>query len=652
MIFVITFFSLCASISANTIEELQAQVQALQAKVDELTISQTANRRKLATVSVPSLDGYSGLRVKRDKAFVELGTNGAVRLIRTGSNEALIQAGTVSTTGSIKVAGDIAVGNSGKACTSANAGSLRWANNEMNFCDGKAWQKLRVLKGEWTSLAGTLFSTLEKFGKGEAFARDDVTYCSSCLGPSAMKTSSDFRISSSGDAPFMFKGSCNSACEISGDSSGNIKLSGSNGNDAIRMKSALLKGDFEYGCTVTAGTSSHNRFGMGLWSTKAIGQFHSGNSAGNCGSISGGGCYFCRFEQTSCSYAGSYSSVFSISGIHDLNAKFKFVRKSGQVCAYVNDQKKGCYSQKETGDMYGAVQNDGGSSRNLKNCYYKSLSTGTKGNYQFTTLSALNADGTPIKDFQIISGSLPKGMSLDKTSGMITGKPAEVQKATNYNFVVKASGKNDPVMRSFQIQVRHKMNMEQISTDFSQGSNKPFTYKGSCNSKCEIASDSNGNVRLDGSNGNDAIIMNKPLLVGDFEYGCTVTSGSSSHNRFGMGVWDETSYSQFSSGNSAGYCAQASKGNCFFCRFEQTSCSQRGSYSSLFSLSGIHDLNARFMFKRIGTQICAYINGNKKGCLPGSHSGPMYGAIQNDGGSSRNMHKCYYKTINTKSTYV
>ena len=41
-------------------------------------------------------------------------------------------------------------------------------------------------------------------------------------------------------------GSClSNTCEISGDAHGNIHLAGTNGNDAIRMKYALLKGDFE-----------------------------------------------------------------------------------------------------------------------------------------------------------------------------------------------------------------------------------------------------------------------------------------------------------------------------------------------------------------------------------------------------------------------
>merc|ERR1712146_286918 len=109
------------------------------------------------------------------------------------------------------------------------------------------------------------------------------------------------------------------------------------------------------------------------------------------------------------------------------------------------------------------------------------------------------------------------------------------------------------------------------------------------------------------------------------------------------GLWSPDNIDQFRSANSAGYCAQANKGNCYFCRFEQATCSYRGSYNKVFGLSSIHDMNTKFMFKRVGTEICGYTNGNKQGCYSQKQAGPMYGAIQNDGGSSRNLHQCYWK---------
>merc|ERR1711937_138222 len=294
----------------------------------------------------------------------------------------------------------------------------------------------------------------------------------------------------------------------------------------------------------------------------------------------------------------------------------------------------------------------GGSSRHLDNCYYKPIGKSIKkGNFPFATIAARNADKSPITSYTVVKGALPPGMSLHKTTGMIFGKPKDVEKAKGYDFTVKAEGKNDPIERSFSIEVRHRKSVDIVSTDFSQGTGKVFKYHGSCNSKCEIASDSAGNIKLDGSNGNDAIIMQKPLLVGDFEYGCTVTSGSSGHNRFGMGLWDQASSSHFRSSNSAGYCAQASSGSCYFCRFEQSTCSFRGGYGKVFGLNNIHDMNARFMFKRVNGEICGYMNDKKQGCYPQKTSAPMYGAIQNDGGSSRNMHKCYYKTSSEKVVY-
>merc|ERR1712150_44298 len=141
-------------------------------------------------------------------------------------------------------------------------------------------------------------------------------------------------------------------------------------------------------------------------------------------------------------------------------------------------------------------------------------------------------------------------------------------------------------------------------------------------------------------------------MGGDFEYGCTVTSGSSGHNRFGMAVWDGASVSQFRSSNSAGHCAQARTGLCYFCRFEQSTCSYRGSYDKRFGLANIHDQNTRFMFKRVGDVICAYTNDKQQGCYSHKTKKDMYGAIMNDGGSSRNLHKCYYKTSSGKASYV
>ena len=54
------------------------------------------------------------------------------------------------------------------------------------------------------SAAGTLFSQFS-FGKGEAFARDDVNYCVDCVDPNYIEKSTDFRIGG-GDAPFSYYG--------------------------------------------------------------------------------------------------------------------------------------------------------------------------------------------------------------------------------------------------------------------------------------------------------------------------------------------------------------------------------------------------------------------------------------------------------------
>jgi len=616
-----------------------------------------SKRRNLAAAKMDT-SAFHGVRIKTDNAVVALGQNLDVKLVRTGPRKLTIFSD-VEIKGEVKYAGgggsgDVLVGNSGDACTSATAGAIRWLGPKQGLavCDGKKLQPLINFDAAWISEGGGLFSALKNGGQGEGFARDDVPYCLNCADPSKLQLSTDFRIGS-GDAPFNYYGSCASGtCEIGGDENGNVHLTGSNGNDAIRMKSPLLKGDFEYGCTVSDGGSDHNRFGMGLWGADAIAQFKSANSAGYCAQASSGHCYFCRFESSRCSYRGSYDPIFGLAGIHAENTMFKLVRKGGEICGYTAGVKRGCYKQKYTGDMYGTIQNDGGTSRNLHKCYYKPLVvTGAKGNFPFATIQARNYDKSPITSYTVTKGKLPPGMNLDKKTGMIYGKPSPVPKATKFDFSVRAEGKNDPITRGFAIEVRHRAPVDTVSTDFSIGSGKPWAYSGGCNSKCEIAGDSAGNIKLDGTNGNDAIIMRQPQLVGDFEYGCTVTAGTSTHNRFGMGLWDQSAYGKFKSSNSAGHCAQADRGMCFFCRFEGGGCSYRGSYTKLFELKGIHDNNAQFMLKRVGNEICAYINNKKQGCYKKQTGQALYGAVHNDGGSSRNMHKCYWKTSTGKILY-
>merc|ERR1719498_548488 len=185
----------------------------------------------------------------------------------------------------------------------------------------------------------------------------------------------------------------------------------------------------------------------------------------------------------------------------------------------------------------------------------------------------------------------------------------------------------------FSLAVKRRAPFGRLFTDFSvspSGSNSAhmFEYRGSCGSgdkKCEITGDTMGNIQLSGTNGNDAVIMKKPLLVGDFEYGCTTTDGSSTDTqRFGMGLWDASSYSQFKSSNSAGYCAQANSGNCYFCRFEASRCSFRGSYNSIFGID-VHADGTDFMFKREGDEICGYVKGKLAGCYSQKTSAPLYG---------------------------
>jgi hypothetical protein len=66
------------------------------------------------------------------------------------------------------------------------------------------------------------------------------------------------------------------------------------------------------------------------------------------------------------------------------------------------------------------------------------------------TVSASDPEATPIT-YSIFSGSLPPGMSIGSSSGIISGTPGAVSSDTTYNFVVQASDGTNSSNRSFSI---------------------------------------------------------------------------------------------------------------------------------------------------------------------------------------------------------
>lgn len=69
-----------------------------------------------------------------------------------------------------------------------------------------------------------------------------------------------------------------------------------------------------------------------------------------------------------------------------------------------------------------------------------------------TTLSATDPDGTAVT-YNLSSGSLPPGTSLNTSTGAITGRPNALASDTNYPFSVQAISNSVNVTRSFAIQV-------------------------------------------------------------------------------------------------------------------------------------------------------------------------------------------------------
>jgi len=59
------------------------------------------------------------------------------------------------------------------------------------------------------------------------------------------------------------------------------------------------------------------------------------------------------------------------------------------------------------------------------------------------TFSATPDDVTDTLSYTVLSGSLPKGLTLNSTTGILSGTPGSVGVDTVYNFAVRASEVNN-----------------------------------------------------------------------------------------------------------------------------------------------------------------------------------------------------------------
>jgi hypothetical protein len=88
-----------------------------------------------------------------------------------------------------------------------------------------------------------------------------------------------------------------------------------------------------------------------------------------------------------------------------------------------------------------------------------------------TTLSATDPDGTTVT-FTLVSGSLPAGLSLNGTSGAISGTASAVAGDTTASFTIRATSNSQTADRSFTILVLDSMTVTGSSTS---GNNNQYT---------------------------------------------------------------------------------------------------------------------------------------------------------------------------------
>ena len=105
-----------------------------------------------------------------------------------------------------------------------------------------------------------------------------------------------------------------------------------------------------------------------------------------------------------------------------------------------------------------------------------------------TTLSATDADGNAVT-YSVASGSLPGNVSLNSSTGALTGDPDDVVASTTYSFTARATSNGQTADRAFSITVLPTIVTSGIATYID--ANSSSSYSGSGTSWNDISGNGN-----------------------------------------------------------------------------------------------------------------------------------------------------------------
>ena len=94
-----------------------------------------------------------------------------------------------------------------------------------------------------------------------------------------------------------------------------------------------------------------------------------------------------------------------------------------------------------------------------------SVATPYAGQSASSTLSATDPDGQSIS-YSVVSGSLPSGISLNSSTGALTGTYPTVGSLTTYPFTVRATANSQTVDRAFSIGVKPSNSFSDLVTNY------------------------------------------------------------------------------------------------------------------------------------------------------------------------------------------
>ena len=202
-----------------------------------------------------------------------------------------------------------------------------------------------------------------------------------------------------------------------------------------------------------------------------------GRAAGTSGYVDNTGGGNATIVITGSLYSTGAVVSFLGSGGANFNATSTVVDSSSQVTATIT--RASFLGAQEPYDI--KVQNVSGLAAQLDNCLSVDASPvfatasgtlGTLKNGQNASLlsssAATDSDGDTIT-YSIISGSLPTGLSLNSSTGAITGTATAVGSSTTSSFTIQAATTNQNASRAFSITVRPPVITSYTSTG-------PFTY--------------------------------------------------------------------------------------------------------------------------------------------------------------------------------